>query len=107
SIGSSLKLFLGKEQAKIAATMIKASRKDAGKTVAKSVQAYKTVWESKSKEDQKRLKAQASIWATRHDGHGVKCPACGSNALVFGPPSAAPIKTIKGGEIRLFRLSCG
>lgn len=99
SVGSSLKLFLGKEQAKIAATMIAASHDDAAKTVLKSVQAHKTVWEDKNKEEQKRLSVQASTWATRHDGHGVKCPACRSSALVFGLPSAAPIKTIKGDEI--------
>ena len=99
SLGSSLKQFLGKEEAKIAATMIAASHDVAAKAVLKSVQAHKTIWEDKSKEEQKRLLAQASTWATRHDGHRVKCPACGSNALVFGLPSAAPMKTIKGDVI--------
>jgi hypothetical protein len=99
SIGSSLKLFLGKDHAKVATAMIAASRDDAAKAVLKSVQAHKTVWENKKKEEQARLIAQAETWATRHEGHGVKCPACGSNALVFGLPSAAPLKSIKGDEI--------
>jgi hypothetical protein len=99
SVDSSLVEFFGKDHAKIANAMIAASRDDAAKAVLKSVQAYKTKWKDKRKDEQARLISQAAIWATRREGHGVKCPACESSAIVFGVPSAAPLKSIKGDEI--------
>jgi hypothetical protein len=99
SMGSSLALFLGKQEAQLAGMMIAAARDETAKAVLKLVQAHKTVWADKGKEEQKKLAAQASTWATRHDGHRVKCPACGSDALVFGAAIAASLKTIKGDRI--------
>lgn len=99
SVGSSLEGFLGKQEAATATTMIQASRDEAAKSVLKSVNAHRIVWEGRTQEERGRSNTQASTWASRRDGHRVKCPACGSDALVLGLPSAAPIKTIKGNDI--------
>ena len=99
SIGSSLELFIGKDEAAVATTMIAAARDKSAKAVMGSIHAHKAVWENKEEDEQSKLDAQASAWATRHDGHRVKCPACGSQALVFGVAAAAPIRTISGDQI--------
>ena len=57
---------------------------------------HQTIWKQKEKAEQDKLSAQASLWATRHSEHRVKCPACDSDALVVGDPIGAPQKTIKG-----------
>lgn len=95
SMGESLELLIGKPEAKIAKKMIAAANDDSAKIIAKTVNGYKVVWESNNELMKKKLSEQASAWATKQNGHRVKCPSCESDALVTGEASAAPIKTIK------------
>lgn len=99
SMGSSLKEFFGRAEGKVAKKLIAASVDDAAKAVTGQIKAYVTVWEEKDKDQRAELVAQAVAWATRHRGHVVDCPACKTNALVFGEPIAAPKKTIEGDTI--------
>lgn len=99
SMGEKLELLLGSGEAKVAAAMIAASNDASAKAIAKSVSAHKFIWEGKESVEKSKLSAQATVWATRHNGHRVQCPACGNDALVAGEPSSAPIKTIKEDEI--------
>lgn len=95
SLGETLELLLGKEEATFASTIITAYRDESAKAVLKSVAAHKTVWEGKSEPERTKLSNQASTWATRQDGHRVHCPACGNDALVTGSAIAAPFQKIE------------
>jgi hypothetical protein len=99
SMGESLETFLGKEQAETADAMIAASLDQSAKAVGKSIAAHRKAWRSRSPKEKQQLAAQAATWATKHNGHRVECPSCGSDALVSGLAIAAPIKTIKGDQI--------
>jgi hypothetical protein len=99
SVDKDLAFLVGKEEAKTARTLIDAARDKSAEAVKGLVQAHRRVWESKDQADRGRLVEQARVWATRHDGHRVKCPACGSDALVYGHPIAPPLKSIHGDEI--------
>lgn len=99
SLGESLELLLGSEQATTAMQMISARKDDAAKSVLKSVAAHKTVWEAKSTEEKERLTRQASVWAARHDGHRAICPSCGSDSILTGAPIAAPLRSLDGDTI--------
>jgi hypothetical protein len=79
--------------------MIAAARDDAAKAVGKTLAGHKAAWAAKTAGEQAQLANQASTWATRHDGHRVKCPSCGSDAIVTGAPVAAPKKSIKDDQI--------
>lgn len=59
----------------------------AAESVRLDIVAYKKVWNDKSGDDQALLRQRASVWATRHMGHRVHCPACDSDALVTGTPT--------------------
>lgn len=96
SLGEKLNLLLGEEEASLAATLIAASRDESAKAVLKSVAARKTIWETKPAPERSKLSQQASTWATRHKGHRVSCPSCGSDAIVTGTAIAAPLKSING-----------
>jgi hypothetical protein len=98
-MGMNLELFLGTEQAEIANKLIEASTDDTAKAVLKDISAHKVVWEGKLDDDRASAEAIALVWATKHDGHRVYCPACASRALVFGEPVAAPQKSIDGDQI--------
>ena len=99
AVGENLEVFLGGEAATVASTMIEAASDESAKAIAKSIGAYKLVWEGKSEQEQDRLAGLSSTWATRQDGHRVLCPACGCGALVSGSAIAAPIKSINEDEI--------
>jgi len=99
SMDEELDILIGSSEAKIAQTMIEASNDESAKAIAKSVSAYKVVWDGKDTAEKKLLSAQASAWATRHNGHRVKCPSCNNDALVVGEAVSPPIKSISGDEI--------
>jgi len=99
SVGKDLAFLVGKEEARTAKTLIDAARDKSAKAVEGSVQAHKKVWDNKEQADRDRLAEQARLWATPHAGHRVKCPSCGSDALVYGHPIAEPLKTIQDDEI--------
>jgi hypothetical protein len=93
-LGETLTTFLGKQEAAVAGTLISAAADASAKQVAKTINAHKVVWTSKSEKERKKGIIQASTWAARHEGHRVPCPACACDALVTGSPIAAPIKRI-------------
>ena len=99
SVGENLAFLVGKEEAITATTLIDAARDKSAAAVKGSVEAHKKVWESKAQADRDRLAEQAKVWATPYAGHRVNCPACGSDALVYGYPIAEPLKSIQDDEI--------
>lgn len=96
AMGEKLEFLVGPGEAKIAQQLIEASRDQSAKAVSKAIAAHKTVWESKDATERAKLERQASVWATRQAGHRVKCPSCGSDALVAGAPVSAPIRKLDG-----------
>ena len=65
-------------------TTIAALRDTAAKAVAQEIETHKKIWNAKSPNDQKLAHEQAVVWATRHSGHRVACPACDSPAMIRG-----------------------
>jgi len=96
SFGYELAFLVGTEEEEFADQLIEASRDKSAQAVSKAVNAHKTVWEAKSSEDKTKLERQASVWATRQAGHRVKCPACASDALIFGSAVTAPLRRLDG-----------
>jgi hypothetical protein len=96
SMDEELSLLVGGKEAKFGAELITASKDESAKAVTQSISAHKTVWESKDDNEKKRLKDQASVWATRQTGHRVSCPACTNDALVVGDPISEPIRKLEG-----------
>ncbi|SFM04119.1 hypothetical protein SAMN03159423_5010 [Bradyrhizobium sp. NFR13] len=90
-----LEIVFGSEEAATAEKLIAALADDAAKTVKATIHAHATVWAKKDAPDREKLTTQATLWATRHLGHRVKCPACTSDSIVFGDPISAPTKAIK------------
>lgn len=99
SMGEDLKVFLGADEAEVASHMLAAAKDETAKVVGKSVQAHKLVWDSKAADEQQQLLHQASAWATKHEGHRVACPSCGSDAIVTGAPAAPPLRKLKSDTI--------
>lgn len=69
--------------------MIAALKDSAAKSVDQDIKAYQKVWGGSSRDEKQRKIAQATAWATRHSGHRVDCPSCGSPALLQGSPSGS------------------
>ncbi len=82
--------LFGKGEAKTAKVLIKALKDDDAKVVQKKISKHKKLWGSKTKTERDQLTKQASVNASRDLGHRVKCPACGSDAVVKGTPSGLP-----------------
>ena len=99
SIGMTLEDFVGKGEAKVARQLIAAAVDESAKAVKGEVEAHKNIWLNKGEGERSTLGAQASVWATRQAGHRVVCPACTSQALVFGEAVSAPIQRLNDGEI--------
>lgn len=90
TLEKSLKFLFGTDEAEAAQTLIAGLKDGAAKSVKKTIEAHKTIWDGKSKAERTKLAAQAEILADRHSGHRVKCPSCGSNALLHGNAIGAP-----------------
>jgi hypothetical protein len=99
SLGKDLAFLVGEDEATTAKKLIDTARDKSAAAVKGSVEAHKKVWENKAQGDRDRLAEQASVWAKPNSGHRVKCPACESDALVYGHPTAEPLKSIQGDEI--------
>ncbi|MDE2577764.1 MAG: hypothetical protein KGL46_03070 [Hyphomicrobiales bacterium] len=99
SMGVTLEDFLGQDEAKVARKLITAAADESAKSVKGEVDAHKKVWFSKPNNDRKTLITQASVWATRQAGHRVDCPACTSQALVWGEPVSAAQQRLSDGAI--------
>jgi hypothetical protein len=90
SIGESLQLVFGADEAKVAEKLIEAAEDESAKAVLKSIYEHKALWEAKVADEATKLTNQASNWATRFNGHRVSCPACGNDTLLIGNPISAP-----------------
>lgn len=90
TMGQTLADLIGAADAATASAMIAAAKDESAQAVGKNVSAHKTVWESHSEMERSKLIGQAGLWATKQEGHRVKCPACGCDSLVFGGPTAPP-----------------
>ncbi len=102
TMGESLENFIGIDEAKAARQMIVAAADKSAEAVKGDVDAHMKVWLAKNETERKTLADQAIIWATRHYGHRVSCPACSSQALLFGSPISAPtIKLVDGNIIEM------
>lgn len=99
SMGQNLEAFVGAAEAQVASELIAAAADESAKAVRKLIQAHETVWERKNAEEKNKMAAQSSTWATKHDGHRVKCPSCNSDSIVTGSPIAAPMQSIKDDQI--------
>ena len=99
SMGMALRDFVGEAEANIATKVIAAAEDESAKAVKGDVEAHKRVWLGRAPEERARLVSQASLWASRHAGHRVECPACGSQALIIGEPVTAPIRRLNEDEI--------
>jgi hypothetical protein len=78
--------LVGAKEAKTVAAIIEAYRDESAKAVGKTIAAHKTVWDETEAAQREQASRQASAWATRQKGHRVKCPSCGSDALLTGNP---------------------
>ena len=72
-----------------AKAMIDSLKDQAAKAVQSDINAYGKVWLDKSAAEREKASDQAAIWATKHSGHRVVCPACKSPALLQGGPSGS------------------
>src|SRR3981081_184736 len=99
SMGYELTEFVGDDEKAVAAKLISDAKDETGKSTKSDVSAHKKVWLAKPEEERKALSISALAWAIKQTGHRVKCPACGSDALLKGEPIAAPRKTIEDDEI--------
>lgn len=95
-LGRDLSQIFGNEEATTAAKLIAALADDAAKAVNSTIGAHEAAWNKKEQDERDRSSSIASLWATKHAGHRVKCPACRSNAIVTGDPISPPQKSIEG-----------
>lgn len=99
SMTESLESYFGAATAASAKAMIAASLDESAKAVAKAISDQNKIWAEKPDPEKETLAAQANAWATKHQGHRVKCPACTCDAVLTGAPIAPPIRNIDGDEI--------
>lgn len=64
--------LFGADTAKVAKQMIDALADETGKVAKKTVAYYKKAWANVDAEEQETLVEQATVWASRHEGHRVK-----------------------------------
>ncbi|KAB2678416.1 MULTISPECIES: hypothetical protein [Hyphomicrobiales] len=91
--------FLGEDEAEVARKLIDAAADESAKAVRGDVEAHKKVWNAKPEHERTTLQTQASVWASRQNGHRVDCPSCASTALVLGEPVSAPTQKLDDDEI--------
>lgn len=111
SLDRDLEHFFGDEEAQVARTIIKVTADASAKEVQKSVKQFNKPGPKSPKAEKMTLKDQALVWASRHTGHRVTCPACDSAAVVAGTPAGAPVRTVRDSSksstcCRPFRM-CG
>jgi hypothetical protein len=99
TMGKELADLIGDDAAELASKLINAALDDAAKAVSGKIKSHKTVWDEKEKADKEMLAKQAEVWATKHVGHRVDCPACGSLAILQGEPIYAPTSTLEDDTI--------
>jgi hypothetical protein len=95
-LGITLADIFGDDEAAAADKLIAAYEDSAAKAVKATISAHETVWKGKPEDERKKATAVSSVWATKHAGHRVKCPACQSDAVVTGDPISQARKSIEG-----------
>jgi hypothetical protein len=98
-LGTDLVYLFGRDEAAVASEMIRASKDESAKSIRKTIEEHKNAWEALRDGDRSKLSIQAVVWAARHEGHRVKCPACGRAALVTGSAAGLPRRTFAGDQI--------
>lgn len=84
TMGLTLADFVDGSEADVAERLIAAAADQSAKAVQADVEAHRKVWFAMGDNERASLTESAVVWAARHDGHRVKCPACESVALVQG-----------------------
>jgi hypothetical protein len=93
-LGETLDSLFGPDVAAQAAEDVAALRDDTAKAVKGTINAHKTVWESKTDDERGAAATQATTVSLKQYGHRVQCPACGSTALLQGKAAGAPKRTV-------------
>ncbi len=94
TMGKNLADLIGDDAAELASKLIDAAADDTAKAVTGKIKSHKMVWDGKDTAEKETLSKQAELWATKHLGHRVNCPACNSVAIVQGEPISAPTTTL-------------
>lgn len=99
SLDRELAELVGEAEADVAAKLMEAAVDAAAKAVQGDISAYQKVWDGKTGKEKSAAVHQATGWATKHAGHRTQCPACSSDALLFGEAIGSPQKSIAEDEI--------
>jgi hypothetical protein len=94
SMGLVLEDFIGEENVESAKKQMAAHADKRAEAVKKDIENSRKAWEALDAAEREKRVAEATAWATRQAGHRVKCPSCGSPALVVGEPTGAPERSI-------------
>lgn len=92
--GAELEDLFSSEESAAAREHIKAAQDKAAKAVLGTVNSFSEVWKAKSQEEREKFSEQASIWASRQEGHVVICPSCACDSLIDGTPISAPRRNL-------------
>lgn len=95
SLGLELADLFGNEEANTAEKLIAAASDERAQAAKGDVANHAKFWEEKSDEERKSLSESARVWSTRQAGHRVSCPACASQALLYGEPINAPVQSLE------------
>lgn len=95
-LGSKFDDVFGAEEAATAEKLIEAFADEAAKAVKATISEFEKRWAALKKEEREKATILATLWATKHSGHRVNCPACKSNAIVTGDSISTPTKSISG-----------
>jgi hypothetical protein len=87
------------DECETAEKLIAAIADKAAEAVKATIHAHKAAWKDKEQAEREKAFSIAQVWAAKHIGHRVKCPACECVAIVTGDPITAPKKTIDGDMI--------
>jgi hypothetical protein len=87
------------DECEAATKMIATLADEAAKSVKATINAHQTAWQKKDQLERDKASKIAEVWATKHSGHRVTCPACKSVAIVIGDPISAAKKSIDGDMI--------
>lgn len=87
--------LFGADAAILATKLIESAADEAAKAVSGKIKSHRTVWNEKEAGEKSLLQKQAEAWATKHNGHRVKCPACGTIAILQGEPISPPSVTLE------------
>ncbi|MCK6685927.1 MAG: hypothetical protein L6R30_26325 [Thermoanaerobaculia bacterium] len=99
SLGEDLSLLVGPEESAAADDLIAASRDSSAKAVGRAIEEHQRRWAALEEAEKEKASRQASTWAIRQAGHRVRCPACGSDALLTGRPFTGPSLRLNGDQL--------